>query len=59
MEVSLGFYIVILILIKLSLLACIFFFRYKRHQKLSEIRRSLAAIEEQTRRGQTVGPGQV
>ena len=54
MEISFHFYILALILFKLVLLACIFFYRYKRHQKLAEIRRCLAAIEEQTRRDQTV-----
>ena len=59
MEISFHFYIVGLILFKLVLLACIFFYRYKRHQKLAEIRRCLAVIEEQNRRGQTVGATEV
>ena len=32
-------------------------FRYKRHQKLSEIRRTLATIEEQNIRAQAAGSG--
>ena len=34
-------------------------FRFKRHQKLSEIRRTLATIEEQNARAQAAGSGQV
>ena len=59
MDFSLGFYVAVIIVIKLFFFSCLFVYRYKRYQKLVEIRRTLATIEEQSRRGQTLGPAQV
>ena len=57
MEPSYSFYLAIIIVIKLIFWSCICMFRYKRHQKLSEIRRTLATIEEQNMRAQAAGSG--
>ena len=59
MEPSYSFYIAIIIVIKLIFWSCICGFRYKRYQKLSEIRRTLANIEEQNARARAAGSGQV
>ena len=59
MDFSLGFYVAVIIVIKLFFFSCLFVYRYKRYQKLVEIRRTLATIEEQSRRGQTLGSAQV
>ena len=59
MDSSLGLYIGLIIILKLLFWGCIFIYRYKRYQKLSEIRRTLAAIEEQNMRAQAAGSVQV